>query len=157
MKKIIPAFFLFATMAIAFSCSKKNNEIDGQQELIGLWMQQALDYKAYKGTTIIEEYSEQMAAHEEATFQFFENGNFEVYERNLEDGQWVVDHHAKGTFSYNAANKTIKTFSISGDEGAVFTALKKTTSELQLLLTQPPGSNNPAADKETFVYHYRKK
>lgn len=70
MKKIATAFFLFATIATVISCSKKNNEVKNQQELTGLWMQKAFNYKTYKDATVVEEYSGQMAADEEATFQF---------------------------------------------------------------------------------------
>ncbi|MBZ4188759.1 hypothetical protein [Niabella beijingensis] len=156
MKKITYPLLLVMIAVTVFNCTKNRQEISTPDALTGLWSETSLHYKAYKGTQVIEEYTEATAGDEQITIQFFEDGRFETYERSLEDGKWEVTWHARGTYIYTPGTGSLILENAEAGEHTEATVLTLSGQQLVFSQTASPASNNAEADKETFTFDFKR-
>lgn len=156
MKKITYVFLL-TTLAVTLSnCYKGKPEIYVPDPLLGLWSQTAFHYKAYKGSAIIEAYTEATDADEEITILFYKNGTFETYERSREEGRWVITEHVEGTCRYVPGTQTLIMEDTENGERSEAKVLTLTGQQLTISQSVSPASNNPEADSETFITDFKR-
>ena len=156
MKKITSAFFLLALAATLSSCYKGKQGADLPDQLIGLWSQTSFSYKAYKGSALIEEYTEATSEDEEITILFYKNGTFETYERSLEGGKWVTTEHVEGSCRYLPGTGTLIMEDQENGERSEATLLTLTEQHLIFSQSVSPASSNPEADRETFIADFKR-
>jgi len=156
MKKITSAFFLLALAATLSSCYKGKQGADLPDQLIGLWSQTSFSYKAYKGSALIEEYTEATSEDEEITILFYKNGTFETYERSREAGKWVITEHVKGTCRYLADTGILIMEDTENRERSEATIQTLTGQQLIISQSVSPASDNTEADREIFTTDFKR-
>ncbi|SDC63520.1 hypothetical protein [Niabella drilacis] len=156
MKKITYLLTLTVLATTLPSCYKDRQETHLPDQIIGLWTQTSFHYKAYKGSAIIEEYTEAASEDKEITILFYKNGTFETYERNREDGRWVITEQAKGTCRYLPDTGALIMEDIENGEHSEANVLTLTSQQLTISQSTSPASNNPEADRETFTSDFKR-
>lgn len=156
MKKNTYAVLLLILITTLSGCYKGKQENSLPDQMVGLWSQTSFHYKAYKGSAIIEEYTEATSEEEEITILFYKNGAFETYERSREDGRWVTTEHVKGTCRYLSDSGTLIMEDTENGERSEATILTLTGQQLTISQSVSPASNNPEADRETLITDFKR-
>lgn len=155
MKKVTYLLILATAITLA-SCYKGKQENNLPDQILGLWSQTSLNYKAYKGTALIEEYTEATKDDEQVTILFYKNGTFETNERSREDGKWEVTEHITGTCRYIPDTQTLIMEDTENGERSEAKVLTLTGQQLTISQSVSPASNNQEADSETFITDFKR-
>lgn len=113
-----------------------------------MWSAVSLHYEAYKGAQIIEAYTEPTASDKQITIRFYMGGNFETYERSLENGVWEVTEHVEGTYHYNTGTGVLIMDNKAGGAHTTATILILSDQKLRFSQSASPALNNTEADNE---------
>ncbi|WP_018627226.1 lipocalin family protein [Niabella aurantiaca] len=156
MKKITYLLILIALAATLPNCYKGKQKLHLPDQILGLWSLTSFNYKAYKGSAIIEEYTEPAGDNEQITILFYKNGTFETYERRLEGGKWVTTEHVEGTCQYLPGTGILVMEDEANGERSEANVLTLTDQHLVFSQSVSPASHNPEADRETITSDFKR-